>query len=539
MFGGRKEIEMAEKAGKVWLVGAGPAGVELLTIKAKSVLEQADVVVYDALVGQSVMDVIPDHVEKINVGKRAGSFFMPQEEINALLPSLAKQGKKVVRLKGGDPFVFGRGGEEMDALVENGIPFEVVPGVTSATSVPAYFGIPVTHREFASSVHIITGHPKGGEELRINYPALKEAGGTLVFLMGILHLHPIVSGLLEAGVEPKTPAAILQQGGSGGQRKISATLDTLEEEAKKQEILMPAMIIVGEVAGLSEKYAWFEKLPLFGKKFLTTRPRERSGELAEKLRELGAEVVELPTIEIEGIHPNPKLREEIARLSDYRFLAFTSPAGVEEWMRELFDMGKDVRFMSGVSIAAIGSGTAQALRRYGLIADLVPEVYHGKALGALIRENCEAGDKVLLARSAISNPELVTELKLENGISNLDLSGQMDMQAYPPDSMRAKKEIEVTDLAVYLTKEKGSAGEYPMEDADGVFFTSSSTVRGFASLFSGTDFSKVRALCIGETTARTAKEYGMQIKIAKEATVEGLVELALQEESIIRDKEIA
>ena len=494
---------MTEKVGKVWLVGAGPAGIELLTIKAKNVLEQADVVVYDALVGQSVMDVIPDHVEKINVGKRAGSFFMPQEEINALLPLLAKQGKKVVRLKGGDPFVFGRGGEEVDALVENGISFEIVPGVTSATAVPAYFGIPVTHREFASSVHIITGHPKGGEELRINYLALKEAGGTLVFLMGILHLHPIVSGLLEAGMDPKTPAAILQQGGGGGQKKISATLDTLEEEAGKQEILLPAIIIIGEVVGLSEKYAWFEKLPLFGKKFLTTRPRERSLELAERLRGLGAEVTEFPTIEIEGIHPNKELRKEIERLSDYRFLAFTSPAGVEEWMKELFDMGKDVRCMSGISLAVIGNGTAQTLRRYGLIADFVPDVYHGKALGALIRENCEEGDKVLLARSAIGNPELVTELKKE-------------------------KEIEVTDIAVYITKEKDSAEEYPIEDMDGVFFTSSSTVRGFVSLFPGTDFSKVRALCIGEMTARTAKEYGMEVKIAKEATTDALVELAIQ-----------
>ena len=505
--GGRLGEELAERmrgmkdSGKVWLVGAGPAEIDLLTIKAKKVIEQADVVVHDALVGRSIVDIIPDSVEKIDVGKRAGRFYMPQEEINALLPSLARQGKKVVRLKGGDPFVFGRGGEEMDALVENGIPFEVVPGVTSAIAVPAYFGIPATHREFASSVHIITGHPKKGEELRINYPALKEAGGTLVFLMGILHLHPIVSGLLTAGMEPKTPAAILQQGGSGGQKKISTTLDLLEEEAGKQEILMPAIIIVGEVVRLSEKYAWLEKLPLFGKKFLTTRPRERSGELAERLRELGAKVVELPTIEIEGIHPNLRLREEIARLSAYRFLAFTSPAGVEAWMRELFDMGKDARFMSGVSIAAIGSGTAQALRRYGLLADLVPEVYHGKALGALLREKCADGDKVLLARSAIGNPELVEELK-------------------------KGKEIEVTDIAVYITKEKDGVGDCPVEEADGVFFTSSSTVRGFGSLFSGMDFSGVRALCIGEMTARTAKEYGMQAEIAEEATVEGLVELA-------------
>lgn len=306
-------------------------------------------------------------------------------------------------------------------------------------------------------------------------------------------------------MEREMPAAILQQGGSGGQKKITATLGMLEEEAKKHEILMPAIIIIGEVVQFGEKYAWFEKLPLFGKKFIMTRPRERSGELAERLRELGAEVVELPTIEIEGIHPNPELRKEISCLSDYRILAFTSPAGVDAWMRELFDMGKDVRCMSGVSIAAIGNGTAQTLRKYGLIADLIPTVYNGKALGALIREKCADGDKVLLARSAIGNPELVTELK--NG-----------------------KEIEVTDIAVYITKNKCGTGSCcidGVEDMDGVFFTSSSTVRGFASMFSGIDFSKIRAFCIGEMTAKSAEEYGMQVKIAKEATVEGLVELAI------------
>ncbi len=495
---------MAEKKGKVWLVGAGPAGVELLTIKAKTVLEQADVVVHDALIGRSVLAIIPDHVEKIDVGKRAGCHCMPQEEINALLCLLAKQGKKAVRLKGGDPFVFGRGGEELEVLAENGIPFEVVPGVTSAIAIPAYFGIPVTHRSLASLVHIITGHQKKDEPPCINYRALKEAGGTLVFLMGAANLHPIVSGLLEAGMERETPAAILQQGASGRQKKISGTLASLEQEAKKQGVVTPAIIIVGEVVRLLEKFAWFEKLPLFGKKFLTVRPKERSGKLSDRLRELGAEVVELPVIQMEGIHPNPALQKEIARLPDYRFLAFTSPAGVKEWMQELFDIGKDARCMSGVSIAAIGSATAQTLRQYGLLADLVPEVYHGKALGALIRENCTAGDKVLLARSAIGNPELVAELK-------------------------KGKEIEVTDLAVYITKEKDSMADCSIEDADGVFFTSPSTVRGFAALFPGVDFSKVQALCIGETTARPAKEYGMQIAIAKEATVEGLVELVMQE----------
>lgn len=517
-------------AGKVWLVGAGPAGMELLTIKGKSVIEQADVVVYDALVGLSVLALIPASAEKINVGKRAGNHNMLQEEINRLLLSLAQKGKKVVRLKGGDPFLFGRGGEELELLKAHQIPFEIVPGVTSATAVPAYFGIPVTHRQCASSVHIITGHQKKNEPLHINFRALKEAGGTFVFLMGTASLHNITEGLLEAGMEPEMPAAILQQGAGGRQKKISGTLATLEQEAEKQEVSTPAIIVVGEVVQLGEEFAWFEKLPLFGRRFLVTRPGGRGKELSDRLRELGAEAVELPTIVVRGIHPNPILREEISRLSEYRFLVFTSPAGVEEFMRELLDMGEDVRRLGGIAVAAIGSGTAGALHRFGIAADLVPEVYSGKALGALLAECCEAGDKVLIARSDIGNPELVTQLQ--------------------------KKDIAVRDVAAYRTIEgresctdKKDPGDGRAEDsgcglagnhdcgwtgrdaiwetcADGVFFTSASTVRGFTSMFSGMDFSQVTAFCIGEMTAREARKWGMQIRIAQKANMESMVELA-------------
>ena len=497
--------------GKVWLVGAGPSGAGLLTLRAKRVIEQADVIVYDALIGQDIVDIIPKTAEKIYAGKRAGRHTMPQEEMNRLLLSLARQGKRTVRLKGGDPFLFGRGGEELELLREHQIPFEVVPGVSSATAVPAYFGIPVTHRGLASCVHIITGHQKRDESLQINYQALKEAGGTLLFFMGIMNLHHIVGGLLEAGMDAETPAAILQRGGGSGQKKICGTLGTLEEQAEGQKILTPAIIAVGEVVKLGEKFAWFEKLPLFGKKFIVTRPRERARELVEKLCELGGGVLELPTIAMEGIHPNAALRTALAHPKEYRFVVFTSPAGVAEFMEELFDMGKDVRYLGGVSIAAIGSGTAKMLRQYGIRADLVPEVYSGKALGELLVRNCEAGDRVLFARSDIGNPELALDLQ-RNGIA-------------------------VTDISVYIThqvreqfQEDGETEKkYAVEDADGVFFTSASTVRGFVSGFPGMDFSKVQALCIGEMTAEEAKKHGMQVRTAGEATVEGLVELALAE----------
>ena len=494
-------------AGKVWLVGAGPSEAEFLTLRAKKLIERADAVVYDALIGQSVVDIIPETAEKIYVGKRAGHHSMPQEEINRLLLSLAGQGKRTVRLKGGDPFLFGRGGEELELLREHRIPFEVVPGVTSATAVPACFGIPVTHRGLASSVHIITGHQREGEPLRINYRALAEAGGTLLFLMGTSHLHDIVSGLLEAGMDSEMPAAILQRGAGGGQKKVSGTLDTLEREAGRREILTPAIIVVGKVVSLGEKFAWYERLPLFGRKYIVTRPKERIGELADRLRELGAEVTRLPAIATEGIHPNGALRAELARLGDYRFLVFTSPAGVAEFMEELFDAGKDVRYLSRVFVAAIGSGTAGALRRYGIRADLVPEVYSGKALGALLSENCEAGDGVLLARSDIGNPELAAELR--------------------------RKEIAVADIPVYITQiaKRKSARPDSLMDVDGVFFTSASTVRGFAAGFPGRDFSEVQAFCIGEMTAGEAEKYGMKAHVAKQATVEGLVELALAKQA--------
>lgn len=509
------EKEKRKITGKVWLVGAGPGAPDLLTIKAKRVIEQADVVVYDALVGESVINLIPKAAEKIYVGKRAGNHTMPQEEIGRLLISLAQQGKKVVRLKGGDPFLFGRGGEELELLEQKGIFFEVVPGVTSALAVPAYFGIPVTHRGLASSVHIVTGHRKKGEPPGINFRALREAGGTLVFLMGVSVLHDIINGLMEAGMEPEMPAAVLQRGTSGRQKKISGTLATLEREVNRQGVSTPAVIVVGEVVSLGGRFAWFEKLPLFGKSFLVTRPGERSREFAERLRELGAEVVEAPAIKTEGIHPNRALRREVLRLTEYRYLVFTSPAGVAEFMRELPDMGKDVRQLGGILVAAIGSGTAKALRQYGIVADLVPEVYSGKALGALLVEHCAEGDRVLLARSDIGNPELITELRKE-------------------------KDIKVTDVAVYRTiigeidgAEENAPGSYGQTaeaayGADGVFFTSASTVRGFTSMYGGMDFSKVQALCIGEMTAREAEKYGMQVRIAKRADMESLVELAVE-----------
>lgn len=548
-------------AGKVWLVGAGPSGAELLTIKGKNVIEQADAVVYDALVGLSVLALIPPFAEQFNVGKRAGCHSMPQEEISRLLLSLAQEGKRVVRLKGGDPFLFGRGGEELELLKAHRIPFEIVPGVTSATAVPAYFGIPLTHRGLASSVHIITGHQKKNEPLHISFQALKEAGGTLVFLMGAANLHDIAKGLLETGMDPEMPAAVLQQGAGGRQKKIGGTLATLEQEAERQKVSTPAIIVVGEVVRLGEEFAWFEKLPLFGKRFLVTRPRERGKELSDRLRERGAEVLELPAIAVRGIHPNPALREEILRLGEYRFLVFTSPAGVTEFMRELLDMGKDVRWLGNISVAAIGSGTAGSLRQFGIAADLVPEVYSGKALGEMVAEHCKAGDKVLIARSDIGNPELAEELR-KRGIAVTDTAVYRTMiggNGTDKGDRRSGREAdwgtecEPSGKTICQHAGCGAPGGDVRRDAenrgpgpagsivrgwadpdavweacaDGVFFTSASTVRGFTSMFPGMDFSRIQAFCIGEMTGREAEKWGMRVRIAKRADVESLVGLVM------------
>lgn len=252
------------KSGKVWLVGAGPGDSLLMTIKGRKVLEEADVVVYDSLVGDSILSTLPQEAQLINVGKRASNHTMAQDKINQLLLSLAQEGKKVVRLKGGDPFLFGRGGEELELLAENNIPYEVVPGVTSPLAVPAYNGIPVTHRDYTSSLHIITGHKKAGNEYDIDFQALVRTKGTLVFLMGVHALKDICSGLLAGGMDPDMPAAILQKGTTAGQKRIVATVSTLAGEVERKGIETPAIIVVGRVCELADRFQWYENLPLGG-----------------------------------------------------------------------------------------------------------------------------------------------------------------------------------------------------------------------------------------------------------------------------------
>lgn len=487
--------------GKVYLVGAGPSDVGLLTIKGKEILEKAQVVVYDRLVGAGILALIPQEAETIDVGKRAGNHTMPQEEINQVLLKKAQEGKQVVRLKGGDPFLFGRGGEELELLVENDIPFEIIPGVTSAISVPAYNGIPVTHRDFTSSLHIITGHKRQGEQLKLDFEALVRLNGTLVFLMGVSALSDICNGLLGAGMESDMPAAILQQGTTAGQKKIIATVSTLAEEVEKQGIQTPAIIVVGKVCALGNSFGWYEKKPLFGKRILVTRPKERSGTLCGKLRENGAEVVEMPTIKTVPISENKSLKNTLERLGEYDYLVFTSPAGVKIFFDELRECRMDIRSLGTARIAAIGKGTQKELEERGLICDLVPEIYDGEHLGILLGETAKDGEKILIPRAAEGNQQLIREIE-------------------------KRTKAEITDLPIYETVYE--TARFEPEHVDMAVFTSASTVKGFAQAIQNLDIKEILAVCIGKQTEAAAKALGMRTVTAKEATIDSLVECCIQ-----------
>ena len=491
--------------GKVWLVGAGPSDAELLTIKAKRVLEQAEVVVYDRLVGDSILLMMPEEAEKIDAGKRSGNHTMPQEEMNELLLRKAQEGKRVVRLKGGDPFLFGRGGEELTLLAEHGIPYEVVPGVTSAIAVPAYNGIPITHRDFASSVHIITGHKKKNEPLELDFATLAKLEGTLVFLMGVSALQDICDGLMGEGKAKETPAALLSRGTTSRQARLVSTLEKLPEEVKAHPLMTPAIIVIGEVCALAGEFAWYEKLPLFGKKIIVTRPKERKEEVSERLRSLGAEVLELPTIAIEPC-TEEKLPEDgavLEQLDQFQYLAFTSPSGVDCFFRLLREKHMDIRRFSDGKIAVIGAGTARRLEHYGLIADLIPEVYDAAHLGCCIGEDCSDGDRILIPRARIGSQDLIREIT-------------------------KRKKVTIADLPIYDTIEKEEPvlelPELTKEEAM-VVFTSASTVRGFQKMTAGMCYDRLQAVCIGTQTKAAAVAAGFEdILTAKEATVEALVE---------------
>ena len=490
--------------GKVVLVGAGPGDPGLLTRKGFDVLKSADVVVYDRLVSPDILNLIPEQAEKIDVGKQASSHPVPQEEINRILLNKAAQGKLGVRLKGGDPFLFGRGGEELELLAQNGVPFEEVPGVTSAIAVPAYAGIPVTHRDFCSSLHIVTGHQRSGRELDIDFEALVRTRGTLVFLMGVTALPNICAGLLRAGMPADMPGAVIERGTTSAQRRVSAPLSALSTAAEKAGVTSPAIIVVGKVCSLAEEFDWFGRLPLKGHTVVVTRPRERSGTLSARLRALGADVWEYPCIQTVPLDPCPAMAQALEHIGDYEWLVFTSAAGVDTLWSWLEREEKDVRILGDVRLGAIGPGTARALAAHGLRASYLPEVYDALHLG----EGLPAAGRVLLLRAEEGSQALTQALERRN--------------------------IAYDDVACYRTVYENPRSQQLREmvesgGADLVTFTSASTVKGFvASVGEDADFSGITGICIGRQTAAEAKKYGIQVRVARQATMDALVDAIME-----------
>lgn len=494
--------------GKVYLLGAGPGDPGLLTIRAKEVLEECDVLIYDFLANEVFLRLVRPTAEVIYVGKQGGKHTLSQDKINQLLVDKARAGKQVARLKGGDPYVFGRGGEEAEVLVENGVEFEVVPGVTSAIAAAAYAGIPLTHRSYASSVSFITGHedPSKPESVH-NWSALARSASTLVFFMGVKNLGQITTNLIGAGLDPKTPAALVRWGTTCRQQTLVADVAGITELAIQQGLRPPALLIVGQVVKLRNRLNWFEKRPLLGRGVLVTRAREQASTLVEALESLGACCYQFPTIKVEALADQGPVHKELGRLSAYDWLIFTSVNGVCFFWQFLEDQGADARSLAGNKVAAIGPATAAALADRGVRADFVPGKYVAEEIVNGLLDLGIRGQRVLIPRA-------------------------MKAREVLPDQL-SRAGVQVKVLPVYQTVLASNDSRKVVENLKRgaiqyLTFTSSSTVENFFQLLDPgliKGFQPgLRLACIGPITARTLENHGFQADIlAREYTIPGLV----------------
>jgi uroporphyrinogen III methyltransferase / synthase len=502
------------RVGIVYLVGAGPGDPGLMTVRSLELISGADAIFYDRLIPPGALAGARADAELVYIGKRPGVPSIPQEEIGERLVAAAKEGRSVVRLKGGDPFVFGRGGEEGEALREAGVEFEVVPGITAGVAATAYAGIPVTHRDDASAVAFVTGHEDPEkEESALDWEALARFPGTLVFYMGVKRLAENAAALIEAGRSPDEPAAAIECGTMAGQRTLVATLGTIAEGVAHEEIEAPALIVVGEVARRREQLAWLERRPLHGRRVVVTRARAQASGLATTLRGLGAEVVELPAIRIEPRIESGEVKEAVARIAEYDVLCLTSPNGV----RLLFEamdassgiaeaagpdggQGLDARALAGAMVAAIGPGTARALAEHGIAADVVPERFVAEALVEALADVEVEGKRVLVARAAEAREVL-------------------------PDALR-ERGAEVDVVALYETVRETPA-ETEIERAqaaDYVTFTSSSTVTNLVEALGDRFPSNTRIVSIGPVTSEAARAAGLRVDVeAERHDIDGLL----------------
>ena len=493
--------------GFVWLIGAGPGDPGLLTLRGAEALAAADVVVYDYLANPALLALARPEAEQIYVGKKAGRHTLSQDEINALLVQRGLAGDRVARLKGGDPFVFGRGGEEALALVQAGVSFAVVPGVTSAVAAPAYAGIPVTHRGLASSLAVITGHEDPSkEESALDWSRLATGVDTLVFLMGVGNLPRIVEQLVAHGRPAATPVALVRWGTMPDQQVVSGTLADIAQKVKAAGLKPPAVTIVGPVAGLRDQLRWFEDRPLWGQRVLVTRTRQQASVLSAQLQALGAEAIELPTIRIAPPDDWAPLDGAIAGLKSYHWIIFTSVNGVQSFWKRLAHAGLDARDLHGVKLAAIGPATAAELGSRGLRVDYVPGEYVAEAVAAGLGEM--EGKRVLLPRADIARPALARLLR-EAGAQVLEVSAYRTLRP-AVDAGELRKLLAGITVAT---------------------FTSSSTVRNLAAMVQEAGLNLVQSLqgavvaCIGPITAETAQELGLPVHIVAQAyTIDGLIE---------------
>jgi uroporphyrinogen III methyltransferase/synthase len=494
------------KQGIVYLIGAGPGDPGLITVKGRDCLRRADVVVYDYLANPALLEEAPAAAERIYVGKTRGRHHLPQPDINALLVSLARQGKAVTRLKGGDPFIFGRGGEEAEALQQAGILFEVVPGISAGYAAAAYAGIPLTHRDFTTSLGLVTGHENPEKKVsNLDWEKLATGVGTLVFYMGMGNLKLISEQLLAHGRAPTTPVAVIRWGTTPRQETVVAPLSDVVRKVRAAGLKPPAVIVVGEVVALRDKLRWFDNRPLFGRRILVTRSRHQAEELIGRLQGAGAEALYLPTIAIAPPPDRRSLDEAIARLAETDLLVLTSVNGVEAFFARLEAAGLDSRALHGVTLVAVGPKTAASLAGHGLRADLVPADHRAEGIVDLLRRQGVAGKRILYPRSALARDLIVRELTAAGAL--------------------------VAAPVAYCTQPTGDGDQLRQlltgSRLDAVTFTSSSTVDHFLDLL-GEDgaalLQKVAVASIGPLTSASVRQRGLTVAVeAAEPTTEALV----------------
>lgn len=482
--------------GKVYLIGAGPGDEELITLKAIRKLKQCTAVMYDRLAGIGILKYLNSNCKVYYCGKEPGCHYKTQDEINNMLVELAKQGHIVGRIKGGDPYIFGRGGEEALRLIDEGIDFEVIPGITSPISVLNYGGIPVTHRKIAQGFHVFTG--KSAEKLNINWNAAANVGGTLIFLMGFENLGVISKKLMENGMNEATPCAVVMRGTTAKQKKVVGTLKDIEEKALKAELHSPSIIVVGQVVQFNDKLNWYEKKPLFGENICITRTKEQAKEIREKLIDLGAQVTEINSIEIK--YNEEAMGQYIDKLNSYDYIVFTSVNGVNSFFKYLNNNDYDIRKIKAV-FAAIGPATEKAIKHRGIIPKIIAEKFVAESLFEKMKNFIKSGDKIFLPRAKNARPYLAEVLR-ENGCT-------------------------VDECHVYETVLGTLPSERCFDDVDTVVFTSPSTVNNMIELVGVDSIKQKRVISIGPITGNTLEKQGIKYEVCDEYTTEGVIKKLL------------